>query len=84
MNPNGFRKVFKIFAFFLSFDLCNKMLLFPVAAGMSCHNQCNETYRCWGPADTDCVVCKVYLYRNGAERICVESCESTRLQSLNV
>ncbi|XP_065887560.1 epidermal growth factor receptor-like [Dysidea avara] len=51
-----------------------------VAAGMSCHSQCNETYRCWGPADTDCVVCKVYLYRNGAERICVDSCESTRLQ----
>ena len=55
-----------------------------VDAGMSCHNQCNETYRCWGPADTDCVVCRVYLYRNGAERICVDSCDSTRLQSLNV
>ncbi|XP_065887121.1 epidermal growth factor receptor-like isoform X2 [Dysidea avara] len=55
-----------------------------VAAGMSCHNQCNETYRCWGPSDTDCVVCRIYLYRNGAERICVDSCNSTRLQFLSL
>ena len=50
-----------------------------VSAAMQCHDQCNETYRCWGPADTDCVVCNVYLYRNGSERICVDSCDSPRL-----
>ena len=55
-----------------------------VAEGMSCHAQCNETYRCWGPADTDCVVCNVYLYRNGRERICVDSCDSPRLNLLVV
>ena len=49
---------------------------------MSCHEQCNETYWCWGPADTDCVVCNVYLYRNGSERICVNSCNSPRLKLL--
>ena len=57
---------------------------YTVAEGMSCHEQCNETYRCWGPADTDCVVCNVYLYRNGSERICVDSCNSPRLRSANL
>ena len=55
-----------------------------VAEGMACHEQCNETYRCWGPADSDCVVCNVYLYRNGSERICVDSCDSPRLNLLVV
>ena len=58
--------------------------LYIVAEGMSCHEQCNKTYRCWGPADTDCVVCNVYLYRNGSERICVDSCDSPRLNLLVV
>ena len=53
--------------------------MYVAAEGMACHQQCNETYRCWGPADTDCVVCNVYLYRNGSERICVDSCNSSRL-----
>ena len=58
------------------------ILIHTVAEGMSCHEQCNEAYRCWGPADTDCVVCSVYLYRNGSERICVDSCDSPRLNLL--
>ena len=62
--------------------LCRFSILiftYVVAEGMGCHQQCNESYRCWGPADTDCVVCNVYLYKNGSERICVDSCDSPRL-----
>ena len=62
------------FVWLYVWTLCNI-----VSADMQCHEQCNETYRCWGPADTDCVVCNVYLYRNGSERICVDSCDSPRL-----
>ena len=46
------------------------VLKISASTNFSCHPQCNESFGCWGPDNTQCAVCKSFEYN---ER-CFENC----------